>query len=161
LKKTIVAIFLVGILLFVNYNIFQKEQILANGKTVFLELAPVDPRSLMQGDYMELRYNVPDDIVSRIGNSYKKDGFLIVRIENNHVGTFVDLYDEDYRMQANEFKIRYTSIGDIFKIGAESFFFQEGKGEIFENSKYGELKLFTNGECVLVGLRDGLLNKLS
>jgi uncharacterized membrane-anchored protein len=33
-----------------NYGIFQKEEIKANGEIVLLELAPVDPRSLIQGD---------------------------------------------------------------------------------------------------------------
>ncbi len=41
-----------------NATIYQKEQILAHGERVVLELAPVDPRSLMQGDYMALRFGV-------------------------------------------------------------------------------------------------------
>ena len=34
----------------VNYSIYGKEEIVRSGETVYLELAPVDPRSLMQGD---------------------------------------------------------------------------------------------------------------
>ncbi|MFX7329222.1 GDYXXLXY domain-containing protein, partial [Acinetobacter baumannii] len=34
----------------------QKEMLLKEGQLVLLPLAPVDPRSLMQGDYMALRY---------------------------------------------------------------------------------------------------------
>src|SRR5690606_24984268 len=47
---------LVLVLLVVNGGIYQRERILADGQPVMLALAPVDPRSLMQGDYMALRF---------------------------------------------------------------------------------------------------------
>ena len=36
----------------------ERQGLLRNGRTVYLELAPVDPRSLLQGDYMALNYAV-------------------------------------------------------------------------------------------------------
>ena len=39
-----------------NGSIWQREQLLGSGRVVILELAPVDPRSLMQGDYMALTF---------------------------------------------------------------------------------------------------------
>jgi uncharacterized membrane-anchored protein len=39
-----------------NYDIWQKQQVVDNGQQVLLKLRPVDPRSLMQGDFMRLRY---------------------------------------------------------------------------------------------------------
>lgn len=50
------------VLLAVNLMVLNKESSLAQGRTVFLELAPVDPRSLMQGDYMVLRYALADQV---------------------------------------------------------------------------------------------------
>ncbi|MCQ9617884.1 GDYXXLXY domain-containing protein [Paenalcaligenes niemegkensis] len=41
-----------------NVDIWSKERLLREGQRVVLELAPVDPRSLMQGDYMALRYQI-------------------------------------------------------------------------------------------------------
>ena len=41
---------------YLNWSIYQKEQTLRDGQLVLFELAPVDPRSLMHGDYMSLRY---------------------------------------------------------------------------------------------------------
>src|SRR5262249_40120335 len=35
-----------------------KQHVLASGTSILLPLRPRDPRSLMQGDYMELRYNL-------------------------------------------------------------------------------------------------------
>ena len=58
MKKTIFIASTLLVFAAFNYGIFQKEEIKANGETVLLELAPVDPRSLMQGDYMRLRYAI-------------------------------------------------------------------------------------------------------
>jgi uncharacterized membrane-anchored protein len=58
------VILLAGILILVvvNYGIYEKERLLANGRLVLLELAPVDPRSLMQGDYLALRFRLQNDV---------------------------------------------------------------------------------------------------
>ena len=46
----------------VNHGVVKRERILADGRPLLLELAPVDPRALMQGDYMALRYAAQDGI---------------------------------------------------------------------------------------------------
>ena len=53
---------LIIILALVNWTIAGKEKHLAEGKTVYLELAPVDPRSLMQGDHMALRFSLANEV---------------------------------------------------------------------------------------------------
>ncbi|EJS88355.1 hypothetical protein AAUPMB_10280 [Pasteurella multocida subsp. multocida str. Anand1_buffalo] len=45
-----------------NYTIHKYEDILTNGESIILKTAPVDPRSLMQGDYMTLNYEILTDI---------------------------------------------------------------------------------------------------
>lgn len=42
-----------------NGAIWQKEALISHGRPVFIALAPVDPRSLMQGDYMALNFELP------------------------------------------------------------------------------------------------------
>ncbi|MGV6989687.1 GDYXXLXY domain-containing protein [Testudinibacter sp. P80/BLE/0925] len=49
-----------------NFSIQKYENVLNNGKTVILALAPIDPRSIMQGDYMELNYNLLNQVRSEI-----------------------------------------------------------------------------------------------
>ena len=58
MRRLLVFIIAVVVLGVVNFEIYKKEQLLAEGMTVFLELMPRDPRSIMQGDYMVLRYNI-------------------------------------------------------------------------------------------------------
>ncbi len=50
-----IAVIIVALIM-VNISIYQKQHLLAKGDIIILELAPVDPRSLMQGDYMALSY---------------------------------------------------------------------------------------------------------
>ena len=82
MKKLSIILILTNLLLLAAYFIYAvntKEEILKNGKLVLLKLAPVDPRSLMQGDYMILNYeinqNVPD-------NTPQKGFVLLSKKEN-------------------------------------------------------------------------------
>ena len=43
---------------YVNLNAWQSQQIKLRGEILFLELAPVDPLSLVQGQYMRLRFGI-------------------------------------------------------------------------------------------------------
>ena len=44
------------------FSAYRMETVLAEGKTILLALAPVDPRAPLMGDYMALRYTVNNDI---------------------------------------------------------------------------------------------------
>ena len=50
----IIAANLLLVLAVVNGAILKKQAVVESGERVVLKLAPVDPRSLMQGDYMIL-----------------------------------------------------------------------------------------------------------
>ena len=58
----LVGVFVIALLGAVNYKVQQFEDVLATGKPVVLKIAPVDPRSLMQGDYMVLNYAILSEI---------------------------------------------------------------------------------------------------
>ena len=55
----------------------------------------------------------------------------------------------------DEFLIEYT-LGDwgSVNIGAESYFFQEGDADKYENAAYGGIKVDREGNSLLVGLYD-------
>ena len=46
----------------VDYSILGKESVKRDGVVVYLDLMPRDPRSIMQGDYMTLRFRLAQDI---------------------------------------------------------------------------------------------------
>lgn len=62
MNKIIALVALIAVLGIVNASIIDKEKHLAEGQVVYLELAPVDPRSLMQGDYMALNFRVAQQV---------------------------------------------------------------------------------------------------
>ena len=138
------------ILVLINFQIYQKEQLLTEGSTILLELAPVDPRSLMQGDYMILRYKVATLAEAK---GAEKNGFLVMGLDENKVARFIRIYDDE-NLQPMEFLLRFRKRGRGINLGAESFFFQEGHARFYNKARYGELKVAANGDSVLIGLRD-------
>ncbi len=138
------------ILLLVNYQTYQRELLAVNGKIILLELAPVDPRSLMQGDYMRLRYALAEEIEDRTD---LERGKVVVRIDSNNVAHFVRISDSVTPLHENEILLPFRGNYNIY-IGPESFFFQEGHAEIYEDAEYGEFRISSSGSILLVGLRD-------
>ena len=151
-KWIIILINLIILLLLFNNSVLQKEELLSDGQLVLLELAPVDPRSLMQGDYMRLGYAISDNINS---DSISKRGFCVVKLEENGIARKVRIQENKTPINDNEYLIEYTSRkwGGI-NIGAESYFFQEGEADKYENAKYGGIKVDDQGNSLLIGLYD-------
>jgi len=136
-----------------NYTIWQKEQIRTGGREVLLELAPVDPRSLIQGDYMMLRY-APAVFPSREESGLDK-GTLVLELDPDGVGTFARI-DDGTPLAPNEIRLKFRTVSQWgeYGIGAESFFFQEGHAEHYANARYGMVRVDESGDSVLVGLAD-------
>ncbi|ATB42463.1 membrane protein [Cystobacter fuscus] len=135
-----------------------KERLLARGTPLFLELAPVDPRSLIQGDYMVLDYAVSREAGIPEGGPVA-DGRLVIRRDERGVGHYVRS-EESQPLAPGESWLRYKVRRGRVRLGAESFFFQEGHAEHYARAKYGELRVAEDGSSVLVGLRDADLHPL-
>ncbi|MBT2620830.1 GDYXXLXY domain-containing protein [Chryseobacterium sp. ISL-6] len=157
-KWIIIALNLIVLLIYFNFSVSKKEAVLKDGKLVLLQLAPVDPRSLMQGDYMSLRYHIAQNINM---DHIPKRGYCVVRLDKNGVADRVRLQKETTPLNNGEYLIKYSSPEQwTINIGAESFFFQEGQAEKYENAKYGGVKIDENGNSVLVGLYNGQLKNI-
>ena len=147
------------ILLAVNWSIYQREQLLAHGRVVLLELAPVDPRSLMQGDYMALRFRVAADVQRLRRGEDLRDGHLVVAVDGRGVGSFRRL-DDATPLAADEVSLRYRVRGDQLKFATNAFFFQEGAAPRYQPARYGEFRVGDNGDMILTGLRGESLEPL-
>lgn len=130
--------------------IWQKERVLRHGRTLLLELAPRDPRSLMQGDYMDLNYKVATEAFRSDGKA--PNGKLVLKDDPRSVGQFLRFHGGE-ATAPGEYLLRFRKRGWRVRLGAESFFFQEGKAKNFAGAKYGELRVSPEGDAVLVGLR--------
>lgn len=162
MRKPLAVIALVIVLVLVNLAIWHKEQQLAHGRVVLLELAPVDPRSLMQGDYMALRFameNAIYDALPKLDDEYwrpdvaAEDGTVIVRLDEHRVAHFVARYDGQ-ALVADQLLLRYRIRHGDVKFATNAFFFQEGHAEFYENARYGAFRVDDDGELLLTDLHD-------
>ena len=69
---TIALLGIIMILGVITLNIVKYETHLTSADTVLLELAPVDPRGFMQGDYMTLSYALESNIFDAMQPGYAK-----------------------------------------------------------------------------------------
>ncbi len=149
-KWWIILLNLVVVVLLFNWSVINKERTLSNGKLVLLHLAPVDPRSLMQGDYMSLNY-----AIASTNEQYEyQRGYIVVTLDEHNVAAKMRLQQGTTPLAANEQLIKFRKTESSMNIGAESYFFEEGTGEIYEKAEYGALKIDDDGNSILVGLYD-------
>ncbi|MEL7965048.1 GDYXXLXY domain-containing protein [Vreelandella neptunia] len=156
----------VVVLLAVNWAVWQKERHLSEGEIVYLELAPVDPRSLMQGDYMALNFALSDQIQSALHQSERyedslkaRNGYVVVRLDEKRIAYFQRL-DDGSSLRDDERRLRYRLRNGQVRFTTDAFFFQEGHGERYEPARYGQLRVNTKGEPLLVALYNAELTKL-
>jgi len=139
----------------VNVAVWQREQLLEHGTTVMLELAPVDPRSLMQGDYMALRFALAQKLLPPgDGRAIATDGYAVVQRDDRQVGSYLRPYRDGEALAANESRIRYRLRDRDVRIVTNAWFFKEGSGDVFAAARYGELRVAANGDALLTGMRD-------
>ncbi len=150
MKSKIMLILSFFILSILNYGIYEKEEIKNNGETILLELAPVDPRSLMQGDYMRLRYAIERTAPSTKIQHTAKRGFIVIEPDKNNIAKFVRFHSGE-SLQEKEKLLKFHYKYGI-KIVPDSFLFQEGHAKYYEDAKYGVFKFDKNGNKLLVGL---------
>jgi uncharacterized membrane-anchored protein len=150
----------------VDYGALQKESIRRGGELVYLELAPVDPRSLMQGDYMALRFRLaqeigrrraalPSDAARPAALPEGDRGVVALALDERRIATLAEAADP------SALHLRYRIRRGAVWIGTNAWFFEEGQAQHLRVARYGEFRLDkASGEAVLVGLRDASLQRL-
>ncbi len=132
----------------------RNEYILASDDRVLVALAPADPRSLMQGDYMRLAYALEQDV--RNAKHPATRGALVVTVDANRIAVFSRI-DDGKPLAANE---RLLHFRDKL-IHPRSFFFQEGHAGYYEKARYGIFSYASSGDYLLSGLADADKNTIS
>ena len=110
------------VLVTINTSILTKERLLRDGTVLRLALAPVDPRSLMQGDYMALSFALARDALRArdvsLGSSaevmtdedfwrHNEQGELIVTRAADGTATFTRFARPGAPLAAGEHVLRY------------------------------------------------------
>ena len=152
-------IWLVVILMvaFVTFNGVKNEAAIQSGKVIRLALAPVDPRSMLQGDHVTLRY----DISTLPGTDLPANKKIKVILTPTSEGTYE--YGGHYKIEGKWNKPYEPSDDDIMvngltysdhdvQYGIESFFIPEGTGQEFEDKTMAIVRVGENGNALLIEL---------
>jgi uncharacterized membrane-anchored protein len=153
MRHALVVAGLVVVLAVPNAFIVEKERLLARGTTVLLELAPVDPRSLIQGDYMRLDYAITRQLADSQAQ-WPRSGRIVVALDADSVARFVRRDDGRTSLARGEHVLTYRRRRGRIRIGTDAFHFQEGHASRYQGARYGALRVAPSGTSVLMGLRD-------
>ena len=159
MRKGIMLVAAVALLVAVNYGIYERERLLVDGRVVLLELAPVDPRSLMQGDYMALRFKAANEAFPSSRLEDMQDGRIVLALDAQGVASFKRLAD-GAPLAPNEVQMRYRIRNGAPKFATNAFFFQEGHADYYSAARYGAFSIAANGEAILTALHGQNLEPL-
>ncbi|WP_051077180.1 GDYXXLXY domain-containing protein [Janthinobacterium sp. HH01] len=116
-------------------------------------VAPVDPRSLMQGDYMALNFKVP-----QLGVSDTSRLLVVAKIDAR--GIVVDRVKDNSALAGKEILIELIPTGSGLRPASDAWYFKESEADRWAKAKYGEFRIDRQGHALLVGLRGPDLEKL-
>jgi uncharacterized membrane-anchored protein len=142
----------------VTLNISKKEDLIAHGDKLLFRLGPVDPRSIMQGDYMRLRFDLATQITAKLQQINTQNtipqyaGFAVVEKDDKGIVNFVDLY-HNQDLSQNQFMIPYKNRNHQIHFTTNAFYFQEGMRKHYQQARFGEFR-YKNGEMLLVNMVD-------
>lgn len=148
------------VLLVANGGIWQKEQLIAKGEAIFVALEPVDPRSLMQGDYMRLNF-VNLGVLSTLASVDRAPGrpLVVATRDARGVAELLRPYTKE-ALAPGEFLLELTPKDGNWVLVSDAWFFKEGDAARWEKARYGEFRIQPDGRALLVGMRGEQLEKL-
>ncbi|MCC9044019.1 GDYXXLXY domain-containing protein [Myroides sp. M-43] len=107
-KNSIILSVFVLIGIFFVRAVLQKENTIKEGQLVLLELAPVDPRSLIQGDYMILNYAISnqtrafDQVIVDTIVPALNDSIAVSEVEENVLRAQQDIQEAVEKAELNK-----------------------------------------------------------
>ena len=133
------------------------ESVLANGRIVYIALRPVDPRSLIQGDYMAVAFDVdrlpaPREISGEVLALAEVDARGIAKIES--------LAALGAAPQANQILVKLRRKSNRWFVGTDAYFFEEGRADDFAKAKFGQFRVGPDGRLLLTAMTDADLKIL-
>ncbi|MDH6594263.1 putative membrane-anchored protein [Variovorax sp. TBS-050B] len=151
----------VAALMVANGAIYDKENVIRHGQPVFVRLAPVDPRSLMQGDYMRLDFALPDACCREDSADRGPRPTVLVRPDPARPSTYtLHLPSAGEARRAGELEVPLSAKDGGWVFVTDAWFFKEGDAQKFSHARYGEFRILPNGAALLVGMADAQLQPI-
>ncbi len=156
----LIALTGIGVIIAANLSIVEKERLIADGRPVYVALAPVDPRSLMQGDYMRLAFRLPPVAVDADGGLGAPRPRVAARLDARGVADLTRVVQPGETLAEGEFPMELTRRNGAWTLVTDAWFFPEGEAERFAAARFGEFRVGPDGRALLVGLADAELGRL-
>ena len=170
--KSIVLVITALITIFYTGMLVVQNRILRESPdTMFLELAPVDPLSLFQGQYMTVEFSI-----ERVRHELEADfdsldttaWFAVVVLDGNGVGKVSELLKgnpspQERRVLAHKYEGRNILFLDVdlkrvavnkvsIVMKQKEFLFQENQQRKYAGARYGYFRVSYDGRCSLEDL---------
>lgn len=139
----------------VNWDVRGKEQVITHGQRILVPLVPVDPRSLMQGDYMALNFALPFEMREKLKDIVGPSQLVRASMDDQGVATILGLLTASEPLQKGELALPLKRLKGQWVLVTDAYFFPEGQGRHFEQTRYGDFRVLPDGRALLVGLADG------
>lgn len=144
ISRALVALGLVAALGGVSLRAAQHEAAIASGERLFLLARGYDPRSLIEGDYLQLR------LLDDTPEPPAPTGSLVLRVDGEGLAEFARYGDE--AQAPSERVVRYTTRDDRANIAPETWFIEEGTADQYRGFRFLEVRLTASGRLMPVGL---------
>jgi uncharacterized membrane-anchored protein len=144
-----------------NVAIWQKEDLIAHGDRVFVPLAPADPRSLMQGDFMQLNWALPADAEGQLEALVTRSRPHAVAVRDARgVARLTRITTAGSALAPGELRIELTPKNGRWLLVTDAWFFREGDAARWAAARYGEFRVGADGRALLVGMADAELRAI-
>ncbi len=168
----LLAVFTIMICLLI---VGKHELHLKNSQPIFIKLRPVDPRSILQGDYMALRYQLHikgnseitrgSDISEEqqaqrealndfIHNKHKILAYVALddKRDNKRIVTSTNLQSSDNQHTQPLMIKNPNNYLDGLYVSSKTFLFAEGLADCYQRAKYAKIQVDDKGNAILASL---------
>lgn len=152
----------------INYDVAQKEQVISEGQKIYIRIAPRDPRSLMQGDYMALDFDLPQPIRAALDrpdeasklSQNARHALVVAQLDQRGIASVLRLAGANESLAHGELLLPLKKMNGDWVVVTNAFFFAEGKGVGLAIARFGEFRVLPDGRALLVGLADETLQPM-
>lgn len=138
----------------VNWDVRSKEQVIAHGTRILISLVPVDPRSLMQGDYMALNFEIPPSLRESLDKVLEPRVKVLAQVDAEGRARVLRMVGPGESAGPGHILLPLQRLKGRWVVVTDAFFFTEGEGEPYEKAQYGDFRVLPDGRALLVGLAD-------
>jgi uncharacterized membrane-anchored protein len=182
IPELIISALIIGVIVYVFQFSVSRDRLAVEGQEIFLELAPVDPLSLLQGQYMRVQFAVEREQLPLPDEVNIEDKCAVLKIDERRIATFVGVEKNNelgpdevlfrgHLRKTNDWERRSQQRTDPdkdfsghyvkFEIPQRTFLFKENTEDRYESAKYGVFRVGEGGDYMLMDLADENLQKLT